>query len=179
MHYFDLIRLKSEQEHLFRNIQRNEYHNLYGFISSKGLKIMNLGDALPAAGVAKAFESDDDDAVDPHLERIRNEAGENESDEEDEDFVAEKDDEGSPTDDSGADDSDASQSDDEKEKPPKKEPKKDMPSSSKASTSKRKSRDADEDGKKRKPKKKKDPNAPKRALSGFMFYSSDTEGSGV
>ncbi|CAK8565066.1 unnamed protein product [Lathyrus sativus] len=82
MHYFDLIRLKSEQEHLFRNIQRNEYHNLYGFISSKGLKIMNLGDALPAAGVAKAFESDDDDAVDPHLERIRNEAGENESDEE-------------------------------------------------------------------------------------------------
>ncbi|CAK8536383.1 unnamed protein product [Lathyrus sativus] len=175
MHYFDLlIRLKSEQEHLFLNIQRNEYHNLYGFISSKGLKIMNLGDALPAAGVAKAFESDDDDVVDPHLERIRNEAGENESDEEDEDFVAEKDDEGSPT-----DDSDASQSDDEKEKPPKKEPKKDMPSSSKASTSKRKSRDADEDGKKRKPKKKKDPNAPKRALSGFMFYSSDTEGSGV
>lgn len=33
----------------------------------------------------------------------------------DEDFVAEKDDEGSPTDDSGADDSDASQSGDEKE----------------------------------------------------------------
>lgn len=33
----------------------------------------------------------------------------------DEDFVAEKDDEGSPTDDSGADDSDASQSGDQKE----------------------------------------------------------------
>ena len=33
MHYFDLlIKLKTEQEHLFRNIQRNEYHNLYEFI---------------------------------------------------------------------------------------------------------------------------------------------------
>ncbi|CAJ2653388.1 unnamed protein product [Trifolium pratense] len=171
MHYFDLlIRLKSDQEHLFRNIQRNEYHNLYGFISSKGLKIMNLGDGQ--AGVDKVLESDDDDAVDPHLERIRNEAGEDDSDEEDSDFVAGEYDEGSPTDDSGADDSDASQSGDEIEKPAKKEPKKDLPpSNSKASSSKKKSKDADEDGKKRKPKKKKDPNAPKRALSGFMFFS--------
>jgi len=33
MHYFDLlIRLKTDHEHLFRNIQRNEYHNLYTFI---------------------------------------------------------------------------------------------------------------------------------------------------
>ena len=33
MHYFDLlIRLKTEQEHLFQNIHRNEYHNLFDFI---------------------------------------------------------------------------------------------------------------------------------------------------
>ncbi|KAL3342868.1 hypothetical protein AABB24_026752 [Solanum stoloniferum] len=33
MHYFDLlIRLKTEQEHLFRNIQRNEYYNLLDFM---------------------------------------------------------------------------------------------------------------------------------------------------
>jgi structure-specific recognition protein 1 len=170
MHYFDLlIRLKSEQEHLFRNIQRNEYHNLYGFISSKGLKIMNLADAQPTVGVAKVLENEDDDAVDPHLERIRNEAGGDESDEEDSDFVIDKDDGGSPTDDSGADDSDGSQSGSETEKPAKKEPKKDLPS--KASTSKKKSKDADEEGPKKKQKKKKDPNAPKRALSGFMFFS--------
>ncbi|KAL5180834.1 FACT complex subunit SSRP1 [Glycine soja] len=136
MHYFDLlIRLKSEQEHLFRNIQRNEYHNLYEFISSKGLKILNLGDAQPTVGIKKVLENDDDDAVDPHLERIKNEAGGDESDE---------------------------------EKPAKKESKKDLPS--KASTSKKKSKD-DEDGKKRKQKKRKDPNAPKRAMSGFMFFS--------
>lgn len=35
MQYFDLlIRLKTEQEYLFRNIQRNEYHNLYDYIRS-------------------------------------------------------------------------------------------------------------------------------------------------
>jgi structure-specific recognition protein 1 len=43
---------------------------------------MHLGDAQPTTGVAKVLEGDDDDAVDPHLERIRNEAGEDESDEE-------------------------------------------------------------------------------------------------
>lgn len=37
MHYFDLlVRLKTEQEHLFRNIQRNEYHNLFDFIRLVG-----------------------------------------------------------------------------------------------------------------------------------------------
>ncbi|RWR73504.1 Structure-specific recognition protein [Cinnamomum micranthum f. kanehirae] len=169
-HYFDLlVKLKNEQEHLFRNIQRNEYHTLFDFISGKGLKIMNFGDMQTANGVTAVLQNDDDDAVDPHLERIKNQAGGDESDEEDEDFVVEKDDGGSPTDDSGGDDSDASESGDEKEKPVKKEVKKD--SIPKAS-SKRKSKDGDEDGsKKRKQKKKKDPNAPKRAMSGFMFFS--------
>ncbi|KAI4347620.1 hypothetical protein L6164_008418 [Bauhinia variegata] len=159
MHYFDLlIRLKTEQEHLFRNIQRNEYHNLFDFISSKGLKIMNLGGVQTTDGVAAVLRDDVDDAVDPHLERIKNEAGGEESDEEDSDFVADKDDGGSPTDDSGEDDSDGSGSD-HFQKPSKRESKKDP-------SSKRKSKDGDEDG-----KKKKDPNAPKRAMSGFMFFS--------
>jgi len=56
------------------------------------------------------------------------------------------------------------------QKPAKKESRKET--SSKASSSKKKSRDGDEDGsKKKKQKKKKDPNAPKRAMSGFMFFS--------
>ncbi|KAK9061744.1 hypothetical protein SSX86_018927 [Deinandra increscens subsp. villosa] len=171
MHYFDLLtRLKTEQEHLFRNIQRNEYHNLYNFISSKGLKIMNLGGGVQATdGVAAVLRDEEYDAVDPHLERIKNEAGEEESDEEDEDFVAEKDDEGSPTDDSGGDDSDRSDSGGEEEKMTKKESKKDAASSKTSSSRKRNN---NEDGsKKKKQKKKKDPNAPKRALSGFMFFS--------
>lgn len=170
MHYFDLlVRLKTEQEHLFRNIQRSEYHCLHNFISGKGLKILNMRDSRPADGVTAVLQGEDDDAVDPHLERIRNQAGEDESDEEDEDFVMEKDDEGSPTDDSGEEGgSDGSLSGDEKEKPPKK-PRKDS-SAPKPTTSKKK---ADDEGssKKRKPKKKKDPNAPKRAMTGFMFFS--------
>ncbi|CAL5340382.1 unnamed protein product [Camellia sinensis] len=117
MHCFDLlIRLKTEKEHLFRNILRNEYHNLFDFIR-KGLKIMNLGDIRTTDGVAAVLQSDDDDddAVDPHLERIKNAAGEDESDEEDEDFVADRDDGGSPTDDSGEEESDASDIGGEKE----------------------------------------------------------------
>uniref|UniRef100_A0A1J3JK75 FACT complex subunit SSRP1 n=1 Tax=Noccaea caerulescens TaxID=107243 RepID=A0A1J3JK75_NOCCA len=175
MHYFDLlIRLKTDHEHLFRNIQRNEYHYLYTFISGKGLKIMNLGDRGTAKGVTAVLrDNDDDDAVDPHLERIRNQAAD-ESDEEDEDFVGGDDDDdgGSPTDDSGEDDSDASEgSDEEKEKSVKKEPKKEA-SSSKGLPPKRKPVTTEEgSSKKKKQKKKKDPNAPKRAMSGFMFFS--------
>ncbi|XP_068642864.1 FACT complex subunit SSRP1-like [Aristolochia californica] len=167
-HYFDLlVKLKNEQEHLFRNIQRNEYHNLFDFISGKGLKIMNLGEVQTTDGVAAALSNDDDDAVDPHLERIKNLAGGDESDEEDEDFVADKDDGGSPTDDS-EEGSDVSQ--EYKDKPAKKEGKKEGAASKPAS--KRKVKDGDEEGsKKRKQKRKKDPNAPKRAMSGFMFFS--------
>lgn len=43
---------------------------------------MNLGDVQTADGVAAVLQNDDDDAVDPHLERIKNEAGGDESDEE-------------------------------------------------------------------------------------------------
>eukprot|EP00250_Pteridium_aquilinum_P013650 c21482_g1_i1 orf=159-1715(+) len=113
-HYFDLvIRLKSEQEHQFRNIQRNEYHNLFNFINTKNLKILNLGEVQGPSGVAAVLERSVDETLDPHLERIKNArdggAGNAlDSDEEDEDFVAENDDAGSPTDDSDEEGSDAS-----------------------------------------------------------------------
>lgn len=50
--------------------------------SGKGLKIMNLGDVQTTDGVARALQDEEDDAVDPHLERIKNQAGGDESDEE-------------------------------------------------------------------------------------------------
>lgn len=50
--------------------------------SGKGLKIMNLGDGPTADGVARVLQDEEDDAVDPHLERIKNQAGGEESDEE-------------------------------------------------------------------------------------------------
>ncbi|KAK3030827.1 hypothetical protein RJ639_035756 [Escallonia herrerae] len=170
MHYFDLlVKLKTDQEHLFRNIQRNEYHSLFDFISSKGLKIMNLGGVQAADGVAAVLQNEEEDDMDPHLARIRNEAGE--SDEEDEEYVAEKDDSGSPTDGSGEGDSDGSISGDVKETLGQKESKKEI-LVSKASSSRKRPKEADADGsKKKKPKKKKDPNAPKRAMTGFFFFS--------
>ncbi|KAL8528300.1 hypothetical protein ACS0TY_005925 [Phlomoides rotata] len=167
MHYFDLlIRLKTEQEHIFRNIHRTEYHKLFEYFKDKGLKMMNLGSEEETTGVASVLDAVDD-PVDPHLERIRNEAGDD-SDEEDEDFVADKDDGGSPTDDSGGE-SDASKSGEEKEAPVNKKSKKE-PSAPRAS-SKKKVKDGEDDGsRKKKQKKKKDPNAPKRAISAFMFF---------
>ncbi|MCL7027137.1 hypothetical protein MKW94_014239 [Papaver nudicaule] len=171
MHYFDLlVKLKSEQEHLFRNIQRNEYHNLFDFISGKGLKIMNLGDG-PNAKMGEP-ELPDEETLDPHLERIKNAVDESDEEDSDYDVKSAEDDGGSPSDSSGGEHSDASISGDEKEKPPKKEPRKEASTSKPAPASKRKPKDGDEDGgKKKKPKKKKDPNAPKKAMSGFMFFS--------
>ncbi|KAG0565956.1 hypothetical protein KC19_7G026800 [Ceratodon purpureus] len=189
-HYFDLlIRLKSEQEHQFRNIQRNEYHNLFNFISGKNLKIMNLGDAQGTSGVAAALEgSDDEGALDPHLNRIRSAResggaglGDEESDEEDEDFVAEKDDAGSPTDESDEEDADGSEDggsgseQEEEEERPKKKKEKREDTAPKPTPKKRKKKDEDDGedggGKKKRKKKEKDPNAPKRALSAFMRFS--------
>ncbi|KAL8106614.1 hypothetical protein AgCh_023395 [Apium graveolens] len=173
MQYFDLlIRLKTEQEYLFRNIQRNEYHNLFDFISSKGLKIMNVGGSQAADCVPTVLQNDDGD-VDPHLERIKNDADGDESDEEDEDFVAEKDDSGSPTDDSDGEDSDASDNGGENERLAKKEPEKKPLAFPKEAASKKRTRtkDGEEDGVKKNKPKKKEPNAPKKPLSAFMFFS--------
>ncbi|CAM0880102.1 unnamed protein product [Alopecurus aequalis] len=168
-HYFDLlVKLKSDQEHLFRNIQRSEYHNLFNFLNGKNLKIMNLGDGEgTSGGVADILrDTDYDDAVDPFLERIKNQAGDEDSDEEDEDFVLDKDDGGSPTDDSGGEESDASEGGGAKEKISKKE------ASSSKPPAKRKPKGKDGEGsEKRKAPKKKDPNAPKRPILPFMYFS--------
>ncbi|KAL0381072.1 UNVERIFIED_CONTAM: FACT complex subunit SSRP1 [Sesamum angustifolium] len=172
MHYFDLlIRLKTEQEHLFRKFREMSIRDCLNLSShEKGLKIMNLGSAKSIDGVASVL-TDVDDAVDPHLERIKNEAIGDDSDEEDEDFVAHKDDGGSPSDDSGEGESDASESGEEKEAPVKKKTKKE-PSAPKVPSIRKKAKDGEDDGsKKKKQKKKKDPNAPKRAISAFMFFS--------
>lgn len=56
---------------------------LYKFSSGKHLKILNLGDGQGrTSGVTAVLQSTDDDSVDPHLERIKNQAGNEESDEE-------------------------------------------------------------------------------------------------
>ncbi|KAE8668630.1 FACT complex subunit SSRP1 [Hibiscus syriacus] len=58
MHYFDLlIRIKTEQEHLFRNIQRNEYHNLFDFIRSGFNVLHSMNNLVPFGnGVAEILQ---------------------------------------------------------------------------------------------------------------------------
>jgi structure-specific recognition protein 1 len=48
------------------------------------MKILNLGELQGTGGVAPVLDGSDDEAVDPHLNRIKNarEGGENDSDEE-------------------------------------------------------------------------------------------------
>ncbi|KAM3328654.1 hypothetical protein ACQJBY_026038 [Aegilops geniculata] len=179
--YFDLlVKLKNDQEHLFRNIQRSEYRNLFNFINGKGLKLMNLGDGQGTSSVTDVLQDTDDVAPDPHLERIKNQAVSSEdSDEEDEDFVLHKDDGGSPTDDSGGGESDSSESGGKKEKVSKMEARSSKPPVKRKpkgkdgeGSGKRKPKGMDGEGsEKRKPKKKKDPNAPKRPMMPFMYFS--------
>ncbi|CAL4902629.1 unnamed protein product [Urochloa decumbens] len=184
--YFDLlIKLKNDQEHLFSNIQRIEYQNLLSFISAKNLKVMNHGDGQRrTGGVAAALESNADDSIDPHLERIKNQACNEESDEEDEDFVVDKDDSGSPSDDSEEESSDASMGGGEKkssktEASSSKSPVKmkqntgsdDGSQNKKTKRKKEQKSGPDEGSQKKKAKRKKDPNAPKRAIVPFMYFS--------
>lgn len=61
---------------------KKEVTLVFSIFSGKGLKIMNFGDMQTANGVTAVLQNDDDDAVDPHLERIKNQAGGDESDEE-------------------------------------------------------------------------------------------------
>nr|CAB3460427.1 unnamed protein product [Digitaria exilis] len=182
--YFDLlVKMKNDQELLFSNIQKSEYQNLFSFISSKHLKILNLGDGQRrASGVTAVLESTDDNSVDPHLERIKNQACNEESDKEDEDFVA---DSGSPNDDSEDEGSDGSMSRGEVENSSKMEAssskthvkRKQNSGSGEGSQNKELKRKKDqksgsnEGSQKKKAKRKKDPNAPKRAIVPFMYFS--------
>jgi structure-specific recognition protein 1 len=50
--------------------------------SGKGLKILNLGELQTAAGVAAVLQNTIDVSVDPYLEDLKNQAGNDESDEE-------------------------------------------------------------------------------------------------
>ncbi|KAK1259969.1 FACT complex subunit SSRP1 [Acorus gramineus] len=137
--FFDItVRLKSEHEFQFRNIQRSEYINLFNFIK------------------------DGDDGK--------------ESDEEDEDFVVNMDDGGSPTD--VSEEFDSSESGDDNEvtkfgltfiKPYRKVVKKEA-ATSKATPAKRKL-DSDEDGSRNQNPVRKGPASPKGPLSDFMFFS--------
>ncbi|GAQ83368.1 FACT complex subunit [Klebsormidium nitens] len=174
---FDLlVHLKTEAEHQFRNIQKTEYSTLFNFIRAKRIKILNLAENQDrgggAVGAAAALDLEEEE-MDPHLARIKNareggpamvgEQDDDDSDDEDEDFKGGADsDGGSPTDSSDEEGSDASEDAGPKRKAA---PKEKTPAKKKKAEKPEKGKDE------KKKRKKKDPNAPKKSLSGFMFFS--------
>ncbi|KAG2487533.1 hypothetical protein HYH03_013813 [Edaphochlamys debaryana] len=205
---FDLvIRLKGGAEHMFRNIQRSEWGNLFEFINTKKIPIENLASAKRGPGGA-VLGLDADDDMDPGMRRAAAEADDDEDDE-DEDFDAAG---GTESSESIDEDDDAEMIEEEgvsleafkaktkrgkkeggeagAEKPAKK-PKKEKTTPTKregeaggdppgGSGGKAKGKGRGKKGgaegeegaaPAKKERKKKDPNAPKKNLSAFMYFS--------
>mmetsp|Transcript_19572 Transcript_19572/g.59204 ORF Transcript_19572/g.59204 Transcript_19572/m.59204 type:complete len:672 (+) Transcript_19572:109-2124(+) len=182
---FDLaIRDRNEQEFLFRGIQKQEWDNLFQFISVKGLPIANLAEAQQGPGGAARLMDLDLDGADIDSGKARMDA--DSSDEEDEDF-----DLGGAEAAQQAADEEASDSDDDSDEEeelklkskPKKRPADDgggggggTPKKAKAAVKapkekKEKPVKLTKAGKPKKERAKKDKNAPKRGMSAFMFFS--------
>lgn len=149
---FDMnISLTNGSDFSFHNLQRSEFQNLVSFLTAKRVPISNLKDAQNTMAGGTGLQLDDEDH---HLHHI---AGEGEDSEEDEDFN-----EADESDD-GADDESGDESDEEGgsggEEP-----------EAKPKPAKRKAK-AEEGEPAKKKRAKKDPNAPKKGLSAFMFFS--------
>ncbi|KAG5863803.1 hypothetical protein JTB14_017774 [Gonioctena quinquepunctata] len=85
------IELKSSTIHTFSNIEKEEYGKLFDFITSKKLNIKNRGKNDKASYKDDFGGSDDEDAPDAYLERVKAEAQERDGDQSDEDESTDED----------------------------------------------------------------------------------------
>ena len=143
----------SPTELVFRGIARSEWSNLFAFLQSRHIVIDNLRDAAAGAGGGGGDRGDRGAAPDAGLARL--DAGEDgdDDDESDADFAAGSGDESSDGDDSGSEGDD------------------DAPAAEKPPTQKKKAKAAPTGATPPKKRAKKDENAPKKALSAFMAFS--------
>lgn len=180
---FDLnVRQRNiQQEFLFRGIQKQEWTNLFSFIQAKRIRIENLEEAQQGPGGNanldfSGFDLGED--IDTGLAQQRAKGEVEDDEEEDEDFKEEADEEVEDA----ADESEAEE-EEEEEKPKKKraapKPKAEKPAKVSKKAKADKPAKAEKPAKKTKEEKpdkkkkvKKDPNAPKRGLSAFMYFSS-------
>ena len=146
----------SPTELVFRGIARSEWSNLFAFLQSRHIVIDNLRDAAAGAGGGGGERGDRGAAPDAGLARL--DAGDegDDDDESDAEFAAGSGDESSDGDDSGSDGDDDDDAD-----------------VAKKPTKKKKAAKVAPTGATRPPRKraKKDKNAPKKALSAFMAFS--------
>ncbi|KAK9813590.1 hypothetical protein WJX73_008969 [Symbiochloris irregularis] len=180
---FDLsIRLASnDQDHVFRGIQKSEWTNLFNFIQAKKLRIDNLREAEmgPGAAVPQALDLGDD--IDTGMAQMQAKGELDDEDEEDEDFdvggaeaeAAAAEEEAEAASSSGGSDVDAHASPAPKAKKVKRSTEDGAsPKQPKVSKKAAKAAAADDEGGAgaKKKRKKKDKNAPKGALSSYMFF---------
>nr|CAG4646112.1 EOG090X02Z1 [Macrothrix elegans] len=195
------VETKSGVVHTFSSIEKEEYNRLFDFINGKKLRVKNTGRTEKAAHNEDFGDSDEEEAPDAYLARVkaegkqRDEIGndsDGESDETDEDFkpgeesdVAEEYDSNVATTDSDASDasgksgsgsgSDSKSKKKKKEKKEKKQKKEKKEKKEKEpKSSSKSSSQAAKTPKQRKPKKEKDENKPKRAQSAYMLWLNDT-----
>lgn len=169
---FDLvIKLTNDTVYKFSNLQRAEFQNLVNFFKAKGLMVAQLDLPPPSKGLLDQLS----DSEEAHMPRGGG-GGDDflSSDEEDEDFKGGgSDDGGSPTEGSDSESGSGADSGGEggeggERKKSKKEKKEKAEKSSTPKKRKEKAEPA-EGGKKKRAKK--DKNAPKGALSAFMYFS--------
>jgi structure-specific recognition protein 1 len=159
---FDLtIKMKSssddfkEQQYLFRSIPRNEWNNLFEWIQAKKIRVENLKEVQQGPTVRPGFG--DMVGIDPALAAIdAQDSDEDGFEEEDEDFEASE----------SESDGDDSAVEDAPEVVPERKEKK-----AKKLASPKPLDEPTNDGSKRKQRAKKDPNAPKKSLSAYLFFS--------
>lgn len=146
---------ETAKEYVFSGIDRADFDSLYNFLSGKKIRIINTQDALQESATASAMqemEVEDDDSEDD--EDFGSDDGSGASSES-----------GSDSDDSNSVEMIPEEEDSDLEEMRKKRKKSDDSPASKKSKSSGKASP--------KKKKKKDPNAPKRGLNAYMFFSKE------
>jgi structure-specific recognition protein 1 len=179
----------AQQEYVFSGIDRSDYTGLYNFLSGKSIRIKNLQENLAGAAEQAApvynedeiyggpdddmeEESEDEDYDEKAAAEDQELAGGSESEEidvDDDDFGSEID---------GELDSDLEEARDGKTKAKKKKKRNDdddddEEEEEEVSPKKKKPKTKTGDGKEGTTKPKRDPNAPKKALSAYMLYTSE------
>ena len=176
---FDLcvsLRGSEKKEYIFSGIDRSDYNGLYNFLSGKKIRIKNLQEAEPAPSgpiydenVIYGLDADGGQEMEESSDDEDYGTGDDESESDDmSDESGDDDDLGS-----GFEDSDLEEFAKKGKAAKKKKSKKkaDSDDDSNAGGKKRKKAKGGKSPKKK--KRKKDPNAPKRGLSAFMFFSKE------
>lgn len=162
--------MKSGTDYVFSSISREELENLVSFIQSKKIKVKN--EVNEESKIVYA-ESDGDSEVEVSSPKKRSRDSEDEDEESpDEDFVAS--DSGSDVEEEfNSDYASSSGSDAEGDSANKPSSSSSTPSTSKPKPKPKEKSSSSKTKEPAKKKTKKDPNAPKRAMSAFLYFSQD------